>query len=36
MADVAEKVIGYRITKRVKTWITEETYSLIEDKRQAQ
>jgi len=35
MVDVAEKVIGYRKTKWVKPWITEETYSLTEDKRQA-
>jgi len=35
MVDVAEKAIGCRKTKRVKPWITEETYSLIEDKRQA-
>ena len=36
MVDVAEKAIGYRKTKLVKPWITEETYSLTENKRQTQ
>jgi len=35
LATIAEDVVGYCKPKQKKPWITDQTYSLIEDKRQA-